>query len=164
MPFTPYHFGPGAALHAAAPRHVSFWAFCAANVLVDVEPLTYMLTHQCPVHRFFHTYVGASLIWPSTIALYLIARWLATAIRLPDIFNWQDLTLRRVAIGAALGAYSHIVLDSLMHADMRPLAPFSDANPLLGLVPLAVLHWGCILAGVAGLILVLLRRIDRTRA
>jgi membrane-bound metal-dependent hydrolase YbcI (DUF457 family) len=54
-------------------------------------------------------------------------------------------------VGAALGAYSHIVFDSLMHADMRPLAPFSDANPLLGLVPVGALHWFCIIAGLIGL-------------
>ncbi len=164
MPFTPYHFGPGAALHAAAPKHVSFWAFCGANVLIDIEPLVYMLSDQYPLHRFFHTYVGASLIWPAGVALYLGARWTAEAIGLPNVFNWKSLTTAKVAIGAALGAYSHIVLDSLMHADMRPLAPFSDANPLLGLVPLGVLHWSCLAAGVLGLALVLLRRIDRTRA
>ena len=61
MPFTPFHFGPGAALYAMAPRQLSFLAFCAANVLIDVEPLYYMLTDQYPWHRFFHTYVGATL-------------------------------------------------------------------------------------------------------
>ena len=62
MPITPFHFGPGAAIHVVAPRHVSFLAFCAANVLIDIEPLYYMLTHQDRLHRFFHTYVGASLV------------------------------------------------------------------------------------------------------
>ena len=37
MPITPFHFGPGAALHVLAPRHVSFLAFCAANVVIDVK-------------------------------------------------------------------------------------------------------------------------------
>lgn len=53
MPFTPFHFGPGAAIHALAPRKVSFIAFVAANVLMDVEPLYYMLTRQDHLHRFF---------------------------------------------------------------------------------------------------------------
>jgi hypothetical protein len=38
MPFTPFHFGPGAVVHSAAPKHISFLAFCGANVLVDVDP------------------------------------------------------------------------------------------------------------------------------
>ena len=54
MPITPFHFGPGGVIHALAPKQVSFIAFCAANVLIDVEPLYFMLTHQYPLHRFFH--------------------------------------------------------------------------------------------------------------
>ena len=46
MPITPFHFGPGAALHALAPKHVSFLAFAAANVIIDVEPLYFMLAGQ----------------------------------------------------------------------------------------------------------------------
>jgi hypothetical protein len=70
VPVTPFHFGPGAAVHAAAPRYVSFIAFCGANVLIDIEPLTYILSHQYPVHRFFHSYAGATVIWPATVLLF----------------------------------------------------------------------------------------------
>ena len=56
MPFTPFHFGLGATLHAAAPRRVSFLAFCGANVLTDIEPLYFMLAHQWPLHRTAHTF------------------------------------------------------------------------------------------------------------
>ena len=52
MPVTPFHFGPGALVHALAPRYVSFLAFCAANVLIDVEPGYYMMVGQFPLHRF----------------------------------------------------------------------------------------------------------------
>jgi hypothetical protein len=43
MPITPFHFGSAVIVHAVAPKQVSFLAFCAANVLIDVEPLYYML-------------------------------------------------------------------------------------------------------------------------
>jgi hypothetical protein len=36
----------GAAVHAVAPRYVSFLAFCAANVLIDMETLYFLLTNQ----------------------------------------------------------------------------------------------------------------------
>jgi membrane-bound metal-dependent hydrolase YbcI (DUF457 family) len=72
MPFTPFHFGAGALVHSVAPMHVSFLAFCGANVLVDVEP---------------------------------------------------HLTARAVALGALTGTYSHVLLDSMMHPDMKPFAP-----------------------------------------
>jgi membrane-bound metal-dependent hydrolase YbcI (DUF457 family) len=128
-------------VHAAAPKHVSFLAFCAANVVIDIEPLHYMLTGQFPLHRFFHTYVGATLILLVTVALFLAAFKLASVFPLPNLFKWKELTIRQVAIGAALGSYSHIVLDSLMHSDIRPFAPFSEANPLFRVVSLGTLHW-----------------------
>jgi hypothetical protein len=150
VPLTPFHFGPGAAVHSAAPRYVSFLAFCGANVLIDVEPLYYMLTGQFPLHRFFHTYVGATLVATATILLFLGARRVARAL--------QRLSIRAIAIGAFLGTYSHIVLDSVMHADIRPFAPFSDTNPLLGIVSLGALHLFCVIAGGLGVIVVLARK------
>jgi len=72
---------------------------------------------------------------------------------LPDLFRWKELKYRQVFLGAAIGGYSHIVLDSIMHSDIRPYAPFSESNPLLNVVTLGALHWSCVLAGVVGLAL-----------
>ena len=58
--------------------------------------------------------------------------------------------MRQVTIGAALGAYSHVVLDSVMHRDIRPLAPASMENVLLGIISLSALHWWCIALGIVG--------------
>ena len=158
MPFTPFHFGPGAALHAAAPKHVSFLAFCAANVIIDIEPLYFMAIQQFPLHRFFHTYVGASIILLLTVALFMGTLRLASVVPLPNMFGWKQLTIRQVVVGAALGSYSHIVLDSIMHSDIRPFAPLSDGNPLLGAVSLSTLHWSCLAAGAVGLVAVRARQ------
>lgn len=154
MPITPFHFGPGAALHAVAPKQVSFLAFCAANVVIDLESLYNLVTHQYPVHEFLHTYVGATLAIVVTVLLFLGARGLASRVWVPNLFKWQELTLVQVVIGAGAGAYSHIVLDSLMHRDIAPLAPFSQSNVLLGAISLSALHWFCVgSAGVALLVL-----------
>jgi len=157
MPFTPFHFGPGAVLHAVAPKYVSFLAFCAANIIIDIEPLYFMATHQFPLHRFFHTYVGASIILLLTVALFMGALRLASVVPLPNVFGWKQLTIRRVVVGAALGSYSHIVLDSIMHYDIRPFAPFREGNPLLNVVSLSTLHGFCLAAGIAGLVIVGIR-------
>jgi membrane-bound metal-dependent hydrolase YbcI (DUF457 family) len=157
VPVTPFHFGPGAAIHSLAPRHISFISFCTANVLIDVEPLYYMLTGQAPLHRFFHTYVGATLVALATVMLFLAARRVARVLPLPNVFGWQQLGIPAVAVGAFLGTYSHIVLDSVMHADIRPFAPFSDANPLLAIVSLRALHLFCIGAAAAGVAIVIVR-------
>jgi membrane-bound metal-dependent hydrolase YbcI (DUF457 family) len=159
MPITPFHFGPGAAIHALAPKKVSFLAFCVANVVIDVETLYFMLTHQYPLHRFFHTYIGASLIPLVTLALFISARWFATVAWLPNLFKWKELGLPPVAIGATVGAFSHVLLDSLMHSDITPFAPLTDANPLLQAVSLSTLHGACLGASAIALCALGIRKI-----
>ncbi|MCY2990902.1 MAG: hypothetical protein NTY19_23955 [Planctomycetota bacterium] len=164
MPITPFHFGPGAAVHAIAPRHISFLAFCAANVLIDVETLYYMLTHQYPWHRFFHTYVGATIIVVATVLLFAALLKLASGTSLPNLLGWKQLTIRPVVLGAAVGGYSHIVLDSLMHPDIHPLSPFSAANALAGVVSLGTLHWACVALGVVGIVIIGVRTVLHSEA
>ena len=159
MPITPFHFGPGAALHALAPRHVSFLSFCAANVLIDFESLYNLLNQRHPVHAFFHTYVGATLVVATVVLLFLGARWFAGRFWLPNLLRWRELSRVQVFVGAALGAYSHVVLDSVMHRDIQPLAPFASANALLGAVSLSTLHIACLVLGALGLIGVAVRRL-----
>jgi len=163
MPITPFHFGPGAAIHAIAPKHVSFLAFCSANVLIDIEPLYYMVTGQYPLHRFLHTYIGATIIMVATALIFFTALKLATRVRLPDLFQWQSLKPLPIWLGAATGSYSHIVLDSVMHADIVPLSPFSEVNVLYQLVSLGELHLFCVFAAVLGLALLGIRRLLKAR-
>lgn len=152
MPITPFHFGPGAAIHSLAPRRISFAAFCAANVLTDVEPLYYMVTQQFPLHRFFHTYVGATVTGAVTLGLLLLLRrWI----------RWQA-TPWAIAAGAFIGTYSHVVLDSIMHSDIRPFAPFSEANGLWRIISLGDLHLYCLLAGLVGAAVLGLRKSMRS--
>jgi len=150
VPFTPFHFGPGALVHAVAPKHVSFLAFCAANVVIDVEPLVWMLRGEPPLHRFAHTFGGALGVALVATALVLAATRLAVALRLPEAWQGRGLTAKRVAIGALLGSVSHVVLDGVMHTDLRPLVPWSDANPFLGAIGVGTLHGACVVAGLVG--------------
>ena len=153
MPVTPFHFGPGAALKAVAPKHISFLSFATANVLIDMEPIYYISTKQYPWHRFLHTYVGASVISIAT-ALLIISCAAASKRLFPALFEKLfSSSMLAIIFGAALGSYSHIVLDSFMHKDIRPLAPFSQDNGLLGVVSLSSLHWFCVCAGVFGVVL-----------
>ncbi|MFT3807478.1 hypothetical protein [Arenimonas sp.] len=158
MPITPFHFGPGALLHAIAPRHVSFLGFCAANGVMDLEPVYLVFTGQFPLHRFMHTITGASCAWLIVVAGFVVLRRIDRRWRLPDWLHWKALTPLPVAIGAAAGAYSHLVLDGIMHGDMFPFLPLSRENPLLHAVSLETLHLACLTAGLFGLGLLALRR------
>jgi membrane-bound metal-dependent hydrolase YbcI (DUF457 family) len=151
MPITPFHFGPGAALHALAPRRISFIAFCAVNVLIDLESLYNLVHGNFPVHTFLHTLIGATVALLATAAGFAALRAVAPVLHLPDLFGWRQLSLGQVIAGAALGAYTHVLLDGIMHEDVRPFAPFSDANPLLRLIPIERLHLLCLVLAGAGI-------------
>lgn len=159
MPITPLHFGPGLAIHSASPRKISFLSFAAANIVIDLEPAYYILTQQDPLHRFVHSYAGATLAILATIALAMLTLRLAALIRLPNLFNWRQLTTRQLVLGALWGGYSHIVLDSFMHADMQPFAPLFADNALHGLISIDVLHSFCVVSGAAGLLVLAIRAV-----
>jgi membrane-bound metal-dependent hydrolase YbcI (DUF457 family) len=164
MPVTPFHFGPGLLLHAMAPRRVSFMAFCASNVAIDVESLVNLVRGHDPVHAFFHSFVGATLAGVATAGLVLASRQAGRGLRLPNLFGWLDLSPVAIAVGALLGAWSHVLLDGMMHADLRPFLPFGDANPLLHTLSLGALHLGCLAAGAAGALLLAWRQWRRRGA
>jgi membrane-bound metal-dependent hydrolase YbcI (DUF457 family) len=60
-------------------------------------------------------------------------------------------------VGALLGTFSHVAMDAVMHEDMQPLLPFSDANPWLVVSWTQDVYLGCVLAGVLGMLLILIR-------
>lgn len=158
MPFTPVHFGPGALAKALAPRYFSFTVFVFAQVLIDVETLYYLLQDDWPVHRFFHTYVGATL---AAAASFVLGRpvcglGLAALDRSLSLTKsglvsaMRSITPTAALSAAVFGAYSHVVLDSIMHDDARPLRPFTDTNILLHIVGVGELQLYCVIAGIAG--------------
>lgn len=168
MPFTPFHFGPGLFLKAAGPRRFSFLAFATTQVAIDLESWYYLTRDDWPVHRDLHTFVlGAALgtgvgmlIWTlASIVHRARTRWrriLPTDDALPLVQS--EVTLSGALAGGILGGLTHSLLDGIMHADIKPLRPFSSANPLLGMVDLSVLHMGCLLLGVLGILLLISNR------
>ena len=158
MPITPFHLGPAAAVKAVAPRYFSFTVFAFSQLLMDLEPVGFFLFTGDPIHPYLHTYLGATLVflaswwmgrpasewalrlWNSKLS-FAQARWLAQEPR---------ISTRAAAAGAFVGAYSHVAIDSIMHVDMLPFAPLSDARPWLHVVSVDTLHLLCIVAGIIG--------------
>jgi len=60
-------------------------------------------------------------------------------------------------VGGAVGGLTHPILDGIMHRDIRPFWPFTDANPLLGAIGLGALHALCLACGIAGAIVLAFR-------
>lgn len=163
MPFTPLHMGPGLAVKSVAGRHFSLMVFGFSQVAIDLEPLVRIIRGDTVLHGFTHTYAGATLIGLVSLFLgrpvcqWLLDRWTPGLhspfthwLRGPEAIPWPA-----AISGAVIGAYSHILLDSIMHADMQPLAPLSSANPLLLIIPIDTLHLLCIASGALGALLLL---------
>ena len=162
MPFTPFHFGPALLLKGAVPRHVSFLAFVASQVVIDLESLYYLVQRQWPVHRALHTFAVATPVGIlSGLAVWAVFPRLVRLLGVAEA-SWlrSETALAPALVGGFAGGASHPLLDGIMHTDIRPFSPFSAHNPLLGVVGLEALHLGCIACGVVGLILVLVWRLS----
>ena len=147
MPITPFHFGPGLLLKAASPGRVSLTAFIAANVVIDIESGVNLVAGRYPVHGPLHTFLASSVA-----GLVVGALVFGVAGRLGWTRRWPGETAKRPALlGGWLGGASHVLLDGVMHRDIRPFLPFTDANPLLRVVDLSTLHLFCVATGVLGL-------------
>ena len=159
MPFTPFHCGPGLALKAIAPKRFSFCVFAITQVAIDVEVLWHLLDGTGPLHRECHTYVGATFVGAvcflagKPVSQWLKAAWNRVARRLTaaDLIVPERTTWTASFAGAAIGAYSHVVLDSLTHPYLHPMMPWSRANVLGGYVTSDAVRIFCVLAGLAGI-------------
>lgn len=156
MPATPFHFGPGLLVKAAAPRQFSMAAYSVAQIVIDIESGYHLLHGDYPVHRQAHTFFLGGLIGLTCgLIVSRVGTWLA---RPRDVIPEPLAAEYRLPIAALSGGFGgvfHSVLDGLMHADMRPLRPFSIANPLYGLVSVQVVYLFCIVTGLVGAALLL---------
>jgi hypothetical protein len=160
MPFTPLHMGPGLAIKALAGRHFSLLSFAIAQLAMDIGPLINLLRGVPVLHGPSHSYAAALIIaalvaiLPPPLAVLILPVWS----REPAFhrLSWPAAPRRLGATaaitGALAGTLSHVLLDSLMHADMASLAPWDAGNGLLGAISYEALHRFCVLTGVLGFI------------
>ena len=172
MPFTPFHFGPGLFGKTLVSRHFSWSAFIASQVIIDFETLYFLIQRTYPIHRFFHTFVGAFIAAWTTVVILVLIRNVLHKLE-PALAGYIDrlrpsltseFSTTGLIIGALAGGLSHPLLDGIMHPDVHPFAPWSDANPFLGVISVEYLHLSCLLLGLIGFILEAMRlRRERTR-
>jgi membrane-bound metal-dependent hydrolase YbcI (DUF457 family) len=140
MPITPFHIIAAAPIKAIIPRYFSWSIFTLTNILIDLEPITYFIFTDIPSHKFFHTIFGATLLG-LICALYF--RRLCTNYLIkwnknlhPIDRKWLEITNPKINLfeaifGGIIGAWSHLILDSFMHPDIKPFWPFTSENTLL---------------------------------
>lgn len=122
---------------------MSILAFIIANIVIDIEVIINVLLGYRPLHAILHTYWAATVIGLlSGVAVNGVGRLVEQ--------NRETWTLRPALLGGVLGGLSQPILDSVMHVDVRPFWPVSEANPMLHSVDPQTLHAACTVAGLAG--------------
>ena len=156
MPVTPFHFGPGILIKGAL-RRFSLSIFILSQVLIDLESAWNLLRENAPVHATLHTYLGSLLVVGLCLLIgrpcYRLVQWAFRKVqKYLDRSYGLELPLGWTAIfmSALMGVWSHVALDSIMHWDIRPFAPFSKANPSYEICSLIALHLVCVWSGVLG--------------
>ncbi len=166
MPVTPLHLGPGVMLKAALGRHMSLAVFAFCQLTMDLEVAARMALGAQQLHGFTNTVLGATAILvPSALVGRPVAqvflRWWNSRLS-PSQARWlwvePAIPWKAAWTGGILGIYSHVFLDAVMHADARPWAPFSSANPLVGLLSVDGLNLLCLWTLVGGVIALGTRR------
>ncbi len=158
MPITPFHMGPALAVKAVAPKYFSFLIFGITQVVIDAEVVVHLLRDDWPYHRFLHTYPGATLV--ALLAVVIGRPLLERALRLwnrlvgadRESLLWMEprVPLLAAISGALLGGYSHVLLDSFLYTDIRPIAPFSDSNATLNALSSVDVYLACLALGLLG--------------
>jgi len=156
MPATPFHFGPGLLVKAAAPRRFSMAAYSLAQVVIDVESGYYLLRGEYPVHRQAHTFLLGGLI--GLLCGLIVSRvggwWARPRDVVPEALA-AEFRMPVAVVSGIFGGVFHSVLDGIMHRDIHPFRPFTDANPLYNVFSVRMLYLFCTITGLVGAALLL---------
>lgn len=161
MPFTPFHMGAAMLVKPGAGASFSVIAFGLAQIVIDIEPGIKLARGSDVLHGPSHTILVAILV---AAIVALISPWVVSRFvrrwnqevrhhKLDWLAETEQVSWTAAISGALFGTLSHLVLDSLVHHDIRPLAPFSNANPLVGLVSHDGIYQLCVVMGVMGMAL-----------
>lgn len=158
MPITPFHFGPSATLALSLKKYLGLPIFILANVVIDFEPLMVMIFHpNYPLHGFFHTFIGAIIIgslWG--IAAYFAKNFTAKMMKI-FMLDYQ-INLKLAITSGILGFVFHIILDSIMHPDIKPFYP-SSYNPLFRIISVHDLYFLCMIFFIPAFVLYLFQTV-----
>jgi hypothetical protein len=160
MPVTPFHVGPGSLVKAVLREKFSLTIFGFAQIVIDLQPLIAMLGADIELHGFTHTYLGATLValvvcvTGKPLCEYGLRIWnKKMSFSNASLWHFSEKISWSVVISSAfLGTYSHVLLDSIMHAEIQPFYPLAIRNQLFGLVEMGELHKLCAYAGLLGFI------------
>jgi membrane-bound metal-dependent hydrolase YbcI (DUF457 family) len=152
MPFTPFHLGLGLLIGMLLFSYVDFASIMISSIAVDVEPfLIVMFRLHLPLHGFFHSYLGGTIIaFLTAVAIHLLRGLLA------KFLVWfrirPESSFKRSLCTSLFGVYFHILLDSFLYGEMNPFYPLTG-NPFLGFLSSSTVYEFCTFSLIFGFIL-----------
>lgn len=151
MPFTPFHMGTGIFIKALLQGSFSLMVFGWSQIIMDLQPLFVLINGHGHLHGFSHTYLGGSIL---AVVSALSGKYLSElSLIIIDISPRSHpikISWFIAFISAFVGCFSHVLLDSIMHADVQPFYPFNLQNDFLGLISISDLHKFCLYSGLIG--------------
>jgi len=105
-----------------------------ASVIPDLEPFYVMYFHVSgyPLHGFFHSYLGSSILALLVVFIVYPLRGLLSrimvAFRIP-----QKTSFKKILFTSFVGVYFHVFLDSFLYEEMMPFYPL-QGNPFFDLL------------------------------
>jgi len=158
VPFTPFHLGPALVIGIILIYYIDFPTLLVASVILDIEPfLVLLLDLNYPLHGFFHSFLGGTII-------ILLLSFFMFKIRpilnpITDFFKIeQKSSFLNILTASIIGIYSHILLDAPLYSDMQPFFPL-NFNPFLNAsgVPEITIYLFCAYCFTAAIMLYFIR-------
>ncbi|MBN1795305.1 MAG: hypothetical protein JW804_01400 [Sedimentisphaerales bacterium] len=156
MPFTPYHFGPNGFVGLVFKKWLDLPALLLANVIIDIEVLfrshrvSGPLTHWNLPHQVFHfhTLLIGGLV--GALLGFVLYPWkgllgkIMSLVRLP-----YKPTLLKMVLSGILGAWLHVIIDSIYHRDVEMFWPDTKLRPLWNKLTQTQVKYLCIAFALA---------------
>lgn len=140
MPITPLHFGINGYIATIFRKKIDIASMVLANIVLDIQPfLALIVGLNIPLHGISHSLIGAILICLIASIIYGYGlKWIFSLKKSIFIFinSW------------VLGGILHVLLDALVHTDVRlfyPISNFNFANHFTNTMALLICAIGYIL-------------------
>jgi len=130
MPFTPVHLGFAIFIFSILP-FVDPIALLIGTVIIDVEPIFYLITGIGQMHGIMHSTLGVMVfVVPTSLISWLCYKFLKLDRYLPKYNIYISL------LSGILGLFSHIFFDAILYSEIMFFYPFSNTSGILyNLIP-----------------------------
>lgn len=125
MPFTPIHFGFAIFIFSILP-FLDPIALLIGVVIIDVEPIFYLITGIGQMHGIMHSTLGVIVfLIPTSFMSWLCYKYMKLDRYLPKYNVYLSL------FSGILGLFSHIFFDAILYSEIMFFYPFSNTNGIL---------------------------------